>query len=642
MTETQKAQKAIENNRHKVEKDRRRKQYHDLQVQGTNNSSIVLKRSVEALYNPVVDPGNRNWFEVFVAKGKRRSPAINRGYWIRMETVKQMVSRVVVANPGKPVCVVNLGCGFDPLPLQALSGEICPGTNFRFLDFDYPELVQRKLLLMQPSAAVSEVVGLELPISEEDRTKGLVYHTNRYKLIGCNLYNSELYSEQLARFLGQDDPVTVFIAEVLLAYMKAEDADKIASVLARVPNSHMLVLEQIMPAGKDHFFAQKMLYHFAHLGLPLQCVTHYSTKEKQQARFAQWFPEVEVRDLYECWLELVSDDRKARVAVVEAFDEWEEFLVFCQHYVVVHAGPGHVFRLESPKLPELAQDPLLRLQYVGPGPELKFPAVCAAENKIFVHGGMFQSRSDGFFVHALAPEKLAPGPPARMCHTLTANGAGKLVLAGGRGRPGLEMLDVWEYDLADGKWTELGHLPQPMHRHCGVSVGPGQVLLFGNGQFFLISDEIRPLSINGTIPPLAGAALVFHRQRGYIFGGTTDQTGPAFSARAYRFTLENGTINVDLWTENPHFARLGALGAVVGEQAVLIGGAAPTLLGPQDTVVAVELGGGEVRRVAIGPEAWPKGLFLGAGLADKSVLCGGAVCYSFGSLYSGHFRLTHN
>lgn len=73
--------------RKKLEKDRRKKVYDDQQVQGTNNSSIVSKRSVEKLYTQVLQPELGEWFQYFVPKGKRRSPAINRGYWIRMELI---------------------------------------------------------------------------------------------------------------------------------------------------------------------------------------------------------------------------------------------------------------------------------------------------------------------------------------------------------------------------------------------------------------------------------------------------------------------------------------------------------------------------------------------------------------------------
>ena len=49
-------------------------------VMDTNNSSIVSKRSVEKLYYR----GEPEYFRHFVGKFKRRSPLINRGYWLRM------------------------------------------------------------------------------------------------------------------------------------------------------------------------------------------------------------------------------------------------------------------------------------------------------------------------------------------------------------------------------------------------------------------------------------------------------------------------------------------------------------------------------------------------------------------------------
>ena len=107
--------------RRKIEKDKRKKVYDDQQVQGTNNSSIVSKRSVEKLYSLSLQPELGEFFKYFVPKGKRRSPAINRGYWIRMESIRQMVIRIIEQNIDKSVNIINLGCGFDPLAFQLLN-----------------------------------------------------------------------------------------------------------------------------------------------------------------------------------------------------------------------------------------------------------------------------------------------------------------------------------------------------------------------------------------------------------------------------------------------------------------------------------------------------------------------------------------
>jgi len=73
----------------------------------TNNSSIVSKRSVEKLYYD----GEREYYRYFVSKFKRRSPLINRGYWLRMKAVEDTVRRFLAEQTPKRKVVVNLGCG---------------------------------------------------------------------------------------------------------------------------------------------------------------------------------------------------------------------------------------------------------------------------------------------------------------------------------------------------------------------------------------------------------------------------------------------------------------------------------------------------------------------------------------------------
>ena len=77
-------------------------------VMDTNSSSIVSKRSVEKLYYG----GEKSFFRPFVSsKFKRRSPLINRGYWLRMKAIEHTVTRFLAEQTAKRKLVVNLGCG---------------------------------------------------------------------------------------------------------------------------------------------------------------------------------------------------------------------------------------------------------------------------------------------------------------------------------------------------------------------------------------------------------------------------------------------------------------------------------------------------------------------------------------------------
>jgi tRNA wybutosine-synthesizing protein 4 len=96
-------------------KNKSKKELIDDSIQGTNDSSIVSKRSVERLYwhkhtNLLGKP--LEFFKHFVAKPQRRSPVINRGYWTRMEAMRSVIDKFAhSALSVKTKVVVNLGCG---------------------------------------------------------------------------------------------------------------------------------------------------------------------------------------------------------------------------------------------------------------------------------------------------------------------------------------------------------------------------------------------------------------------------------------------------------------------------------------------------------------------------------------------------
>lgn len=84
-----------------------KKEHRDELIMDTNKSSIVSKRSVEKLYYD----GQPEYFRYFVGKFKRRSPLINRGYWLRMKAIEYAVSRFLSERTAKRKVVINLGCG---------------------------------------------------------------------------------------------------------------------------------------------------------------------------------------------------------------------------------------------------------------------------------------------------------------------------------------------------------------------------------------------------------------------------------------------------------------------------------------------------------------------------------------------------
>lgn len=599
------------------QKELRRRNYHDIQVQGTNNLLIVSKRLVEQLYTPVVEPLLGEWFRYFVPKAKRRSPAINRGYWIRMEVIKRLVTQIVASNREKMIAVVNLGCGYDPLPFQLANRGVTT-----FYDLDYPDLIANKLA-MEKVSAIQQVLS-----------------TQNYQAIGCDMNDLQNYENCLHQVIEE---VVVFIAEVSLAYMKPRDADAVikasAALRAKGKVVHFIVLEQIMPLGSDTVFSKKMTYHFDHLRHPLQLITKYSTRESEMNRFKQWFDSVELRDLYEVWRDFIDEETRAKVDSVEIFDEWEEFILFCHHYLVTHASTEGE-QLYFPDLPELPT----QLPHHGSTEwstsrlvDLKFPAACFLDGKLVVNGGLGQSRSAITTVKG-APLSFPPdaAPAARMNHTLTSLSRTRAVLIGGRTRPKNNLSDVWVLNLEDTSWTELKPLPFSISRHSTVSLSPTKVLIASIEGLIVYDLVAEKSTLIKDLPRLASAALVYVPTRDilYLFGGMTEHLAPSVSSILYEINPK--TLKASEIFHHPHLCRIGAQAVFVKNSLVVIGGINPLALVEDIVTFNIDTKQMVSRNLEslmlIGHQV----------LLDQDnihIVGGGGVCYSFGNVFNPTFSV---
>lgn len=635
----------------KIAKDQRRKQYHDLQVQGTNDSSIVSKRLVEMLYTAKLRPQETHWFKAFVPRLKQqRLPSINRGYLIRMESVRRNIELIINQYPHTPrgVRIVNLGCGFDPLAFQLLEQF---GNRIFFVDVDYPALATNKLSLMQQSREIMQLLGGSQAFSHP----AVVMQTAGYALVGCDLKNLLLYESILHSVHGTAQ-VTIFIAEVSLAYMAPQDADQVIECLSRVPSSHILVLEQILAYGPHHIFARKMLAHFRKLCSPIQCVEQYPSRQHQHDRFSTWFTNVNINDLYQEWQRLPLMMRQ-QIQAIEDFDEWEEFILFCHHYVLVHASNDE--RFYTSVSPQLTQ-PLETHSNTSfvPSPEnlslqLKFPAVCALENNIFLHGGANQCRLNRSFLldaNNVVIEIENEGPGPRMCHSATAMDGGVLVV-GGRSRPRDLLADTFYFK--NKQWLQMDLLSNPRSRHCAVAIDRKNVLVFGgmsdcNGPLFesfnMDTKKWQPVPATGNVPPnLKAAAMAYnhHQKYGIIVGGYHESIETEINDTAYKFFIDGTGITLTTINLPKICSRIGSkIDFVSSTEIIIVGGIAAN---PQSMVCTVDTVDGKLNQIACSENSLlighGMGMFNVNGAAELRIVGGGAVCYLFGSAYSETFHL---
>lgn len=95
------------------------------------------------------------------------------------------------------------------------------------------------------------------------------------------------------------------------------------------------------------------------------------------------------------------------ISTIEEFDEWEEFIIFCQSLVIVHAT--HMDQLiyddessEEQKnekaFSEMSLDSSVAIshddRFNDEQLQLKFPAIASFKDKIYVNGGLKQTRND--------------------------------------------------------------------------------------------------------------------------------------------------------------------------------------------------------------------------------------------------------
>lgn len=189
-------------------------------IMGTNNSSIVSKRSVERLYYE--EP---HFFRHFVKKPQRRSPLINRGYWLRMHAVEQVVRQFLLKPSEKcKKIVLNLGSGFDPLAFQWLSRapEICNGVTF--VDVDYPALIAKKVDVI---ASEPHLNNLLQDAEKNSTSSGILLRSQNYIAIGCDLTNIAELDKLWRTEIDVSECMVLCTAEVSVTYMDTISANEL-------------------------------------------------------------------------------------------------------------------------------------------------------------------------------------------------------------------------------------------------------------------------------------------------------------------------------------------------------------------------------------------------------------------------------
>lgn len=245
-------------------------------VQGTNDNSILSKHAMtNAGY--ITD----KFLQAFtLKKAPRRSPLINRGYYIRSQAIDSIISQFV-QEPG-PKQIISLGAGFDTTFFKLSSqSQLAPFMqHVQYVEMDFPEVALRKQSLMERDEHCSSY--LKPRIASQHSSINLC--TPNYCLIGVDLAKLSIVKEVLFSHVNLSASCpTLFLSECVMTYMDTKiSSDLIQFAKIEFPESVFVTYEQVEP---HNAYGQFMQAHFDKLNSSLKGINTFTNKAKQEERY---------------------------------------------------------------------------------------------------------------------------------------------------------------------------------------------------------------------------------------------------------------------------------------------------------------------------------------------------------------------
>ncbi|KAL0268023.1 UNVERIFIED_CONTAM: hypothetical protein PYX00_010112 [Menopon gallinae] len=299
-----------------------------VQVQSTNDASIVSKCSM-ANSNYVRD----DYVKHFVEKQKKRAPLIHLGYYTRSVIFSELLVKFIKylhINKILKFQIISCGSGFDTSYWRLSEDGLL--SNSLFIEIDYPNVINRKLALINQSEKLRSV--LHLKIDESSNVKKL---NPNYFLLCADLCDIKMVESLLKDVNIDFDVPTLFLSECVITYMKEADSNRLIEWMSKkFKNSAFVNYEQIHP---EDGFGEVMLRHFDKLQSSLNSVRTYPDCLSHKERYKLLgFEKSAVASEWDFLELLTTVDERKRVLMLEQFDEFEEFHMKCTHYVVAVAA----------------------------------------------------------------------------------------------------------------------------------------------------------------------------------------------------------------------------------------------------------------------------------------------------------------
>lgn len=266
-------------------------------------------------------------------------PLINRGTYLRTESINKVVQKYVQAHPACQV--VSLGGGSDTRCFRVLTET----DHVVYTEIDFPESTKIKKLAIAGSQTLQDIVGASLEptvVTTKSDFSSLDpdLHTPRYHLVGLDLRTLAGDGANALPFLDSLVP-TLVISECVLCYLGPDENREVILHWKNTLSHPTFIIYE--PMALDDAFGETMAYNLRLRGINLQSFQQYPDLRSRKQFFEDMGLEVSVTDLAQVggycgsnpWFG-VADQR--RVARLEMIDEVEEIRLLLQHYCLICAG----------------------------------------------------------------------------------------------------------------------------------------------------------------------------------------------------------------------------------------------------------------------------------------------------------------
>lgn len=253
----------------------------------------------------------------------RKTPEINRGYYIRHKVVRHLVNEFLKVT-SCDCQIVNIGAGFDTLYWNLHESDNLPKHGIYEIDMKYN--VQKKCMLIKTKRQLNAFLS-----NYSINVRDAVITSDQYHLMSADVTNVPELEKCLMQAGIKKEVPTLFLAECVFVYLDPTHTENLLKFIAN-KFCNVMIVDYDAVNFNDRFgevMKQNLRGRQCHL---LGAQPDMQSKLKCYHKFSN----VEAKLLFDVYNE-VAKDEKQRMEKLEFLDEIDLLFDLLKHYCICWA-----------------------------------------------------------------------------------------------------------------------------------------------------------------------------------------------------------------------------------------------------------------------------------------------------------------